>query len=192
MKTKKKKNTNLPVAIVLLVVVAILVVFYFVTRQSRSEAPPATATELSKIIDKNYETNYPSTPREVARDYVEMIMYLDNKDCKAEELEKIAITARKIMDDELLDANPLKSYMSSLQKDIASFKQDNINIVSYTLPEIDDVKYFEFEGKECAGVKVSFFIKNKDSKFTKSFMQYMFRKDDKGRWKLYGYKQVKS
>lgn len=186
---QKKSNKNLPIAIVLILAVGILAVFYFVTRKPKNEAPPATATELSKIVDKNYDTKYPSTPREVARDYSEMLMYLNNKEYSTEDLEKIALTARKIMDDELLDANPIKSHIANLQKEVSSFKKNNSNIVSYTLAETTDVKYFTFEDKDCAGVEVSFFIKKKDGTFSKTFMDFMFRKDDKGRWKMYGYKK---
>lgn len=189
---KKNKNKNLPIAIVLIIAVGILAAFYFYTRKPKNEATTATATELSKIVDKNYDTKYPSTPREVARDYSEMLMYLDNKEYSTEDMEKIVMTARKIMDDELLDANPLKSHIANVQKDVASFKKKNSNIVNYTLPETNDVKYFIFEDKECAGVEVSFFIKKKDGTFSKTFMELMFRKDAKGRWKMYGYKKKES
>lgn len=166
-------------------------VFFFVTRKPASD-PGTTISDLSKIVEKNYDRNYPATPREVAADYSDVIMYLYNKDCSDSDIEKLANTARKLMDDELLNANPIKSHVAGLKAEMSTFKKENVEIVNYSLPEISEVNYFRFEDADCAGVKVSYFIKKKDSTFSKTFQQYLFRKDSQGRWKLYGYKQVAS
>ncbi len=166
-------------------------VFFFVTRKPASD-PGTTISDLSKIVEKNYDRNYPATPREVAADYSDVIMYLYNKDCSDSDIEKLANTARKLMDDELLNANPIKNHIAGLKAEMSTFKKENVEIVNDSLPEISEDNYFRFEDADCAGVKVSYFIKKKDSTFSKTFQQYLFRKDSQGRWKLYGYKQVAS
>ncbi len=167
-------------------------VFFFVTRKPATEEGTATVSDLARLVEKNYERNYPATPREVAADYSDIIMYLYNKECSDSDIEKLANTARKLMDDELLAQNPLKAHIAGLKSEIAGFKKDSTEIVNYTLPAISEVNYFTFEKSDCAGVKVSYFIKKKDSTFSKTFQQYLFKKDSQGKWKLYGYKQVAS
>ncbi|MBR5336650.1 MAG: hypothetical protein IK152_01555 [Lachnospiraceae bacterium] len=166
--------------------------FFYVTRKPSTEEGNTTVSDLGKIVERNYERNYPATPREVAADYSDIVLYLYNKDCSDSDIEKLANTARKLMDDELLTQNPIKSHIAGMKAEKASFKKDNEEIISYTLPAISEVKYFEFENAECAGVKVSYFIKKTDSTFSKTFQQFLFRKDAKGRWKIYGYKKVDS
>lgn len=167
-------------------------VFFFVTRKPAGEEGTTTVSDLGKLVEKNYERNYPATPREVAADYSDIIMYLYNKECSDSDIEKLANTARKLMDDELLAQNPLKAHIAGLKSDVAKFKKDSVEIVSYTLPSISEVTYFTFENADCAGVKVSYFIKKTDSTFSKTFQQYLFRKDSNGKWKIYGYKKVDS
>lgn len=181
-----------PVIFVLVLVLFGVGVFFFVTRKPAAESGTGTVSELSKLVDRDYDKNYPPTPREVAAAYTDILMYLHNKECSDSDIEKLVNCTRKLMDSELLSQNPQKSMIAGLKSDIASFKKDNIEIVSYTLPEVSEVTYFTFEDAECAGVKVSFFTKKKDNAFAKTFQQYLFRKDSTGKWKLYGYKQVTS
>ena len=181
-----------PVIFVFVLVLFGVGVFFFISNRPKADPGGTTTSELSKIVDKNYDKNYPPTPREVAAAYSDVSLYLHNKDYTDAEFDKLITVARKLMDDELLAQNPLATHKTALQKEIQSFKKDNVEIVSYTLPELSEVTYFTFEGAECAGVKVSFFIKKSEGTFTKTFEQYLFRKDSSGKWKLYGYKQVKS
>ena len=166
--------------------------FFFVTRKQSSEEGTTTVSDLGKIVERNYDRNYPATPREVAADYSDIIMYLYNKDCSDSDIDKLANTARKLMDEELLTQNPLKAHIAGLKAEVSAFKKENTEIISYTLPSISEVTYFTFENADCAGVKVSYFIKKKDSTFSKTFQQFLFRKDAAGKWKIYGYKKVDS
>ena len=121
-----------------------------------------------------------------------MIMFLYNEDYQQSDVTSIAKTARKIMDEELLGINSLDSQVKNLQKDVVNFRSKNEKIYSYTMPELSEVQYFTYQGAECAGVKVSYFIKTKEGKFSKSFIQYLLRRDMDRKWKIYGYKEVTS
>ena len=102
-----------PAIFALVLVLFGVAVFFFVTRKPSSEEG-GTISDLSKIVERNYDRNYPATPREVAADYSDIILYLYNKECSDSDVEKLANTARKLMDDELLAANPIKSHIAGL------------------------------------------------------------------------------
>lgn len=181
-----------PVIIVLIAVVAILGAFIYAAYKPQAESAVTEASTLSQIVDKDYSKNYPGTPRAVAQDYVNMIMFLYNEDYQQSDVKSIALAARNIMDEELLAINPLDNQVKSLQTEVVDFRSKNEKIYSYTMPEISEVQYFTYQGSECAGVKVSYFIKTKEGKFSKSFIQYLLRRDLNRKWKIYGYKEVTS
>ena len=92
-----------------------------------------------------------------------------------------------MLDDELLDSNPIEKHVTNLTKEVEDYKSKKLTIISYTLDDSKDVVYFDYEGDKCAGIKASYFMKRNSESFEKVYHQYFLRKDDKGRWKIYGF-----
>ena len=59
-----------------------------------------------------------------------------------------------------------------------------------TVSESNEIEYKTVKKRECAYVTASYFVREGKS-FTRTYQEYILRKDGKGNWKILGYHQVK-
>ena len=100
-----------------------------------------------------------------------------------------------LMDEELAANNPKEDYLKRVKAEIATFKLAERTIVSYTLESSNEVETGTIDGQESAVVQSSYFIKeqNSDSNnpYSKTYQDYLLRKDADGQWKILGFEKVK-
>lgn len=173
------------VMIIVAVCVALLAGSYLVliNKKGNASREDVELTKVQKLITKDLAKSYPATPREVIKIYNEIITCFYNEEYTEDELEALVDMTLLLMDEELAENNPKKDYLKDLKAEIAEFEAAERTIVSYTLPGSNEVEFRTVDGRECAYVETSYFIKEKSS-YSKTFQTYVVRKDDDGKWKI--------
>lgn len=177
------KKTRI-VILAIVIVAAICTAFYIVNNNSKKEsAKEAELTEIQKITTRNMEKDYPATPREVVKFYNRIVKCYYGRQYSDEELEQLADQALSMFDDDLLKKNEKESYIESVKSDAAQYEEDNKSISQTDVCDSNDVKYMTDNGDDIAYVTASYFIKT-GSSYTKTYQEYVLRKDDDGDWKI--------
>mgnify|MGYP000209755340 FL=1 len=177
------KKTRI-VILAIVIVAAICTAFYIVNNNSKKEsAKEAELTEIQKITTRNMEKDYPATPREVIKFYNRIVKCYYGRQYSDDELEQLADQALSMFDDDLLKKNEKESYIESVKSDAAQYEEDNKSISQTDVCDSNDVKYMTDNGDDIAYVTASYFIKT-GSSYTKTYQEYVLRKDDDGDWKI--------
>ena len=177
------KKTRI-VIFAIVIVAAICTAFYIVNNNSKKEsAKEAGLTEIQKITTRNMEKDYPATPREVIKFYNRIVKCYYGRQYSDDELEQLADQALSMFDDDLLKKNEKESYIESVKSDAAQYEEDNKSISQTDVCDSNDVKYMTDNGDDIAYVTASYFIKT-GSSYTKTYQEYVLRKDDDGDWKI--------
>ena len=177
------KKTRI-VILAIVIVAAICTAFYIVNNNSKKEsAKEAGLTEIQKITTRNMEKDYPATPREVIKFYNRIVKCYYGRQYSDDELEQLADQSLSMFDDDLLKKNEKESYIESVKSDAAQYEEDNKSISQTDVCDSNDVKYMTDNGDDIAYVTASYFIKT-GSSYTKTYQEYVLRKDDDGDWKI--------
>ena len=177
------KKTRI-VILAIVIVAAICTAFYIVNNNSKKEsAKEAGLTEIQKITTRNMEKDYPATPREVIKFYNRIVKCYYGRQYSDDELEQLADQALSMFDDDLLKKKEKESYIESVKSDAAQYEEDNKSISQTDVCDSNDVKYMTDNGDDIAYVTASYFIKT-GSSYTKTYQEYVLRKDDDGDWKI--------
>jgi len=164
--------------------------YYYLTNRDKKDVENSTkVTKVDEVILEDLGKDYPPTPREVIKFYDKILKCFYNEEYSDKELEKMADQARLLMDDELLEQNPKDQYLIMLEADIKDYKDNERTISDTTVSDSSDIEYKTVDGKECAYVVSSYFVKEGKS-YSRTYQKYVLRKDDDGEWKILGYKMV--
>lgn len=181
------------VRIVIIAVVLVGLVcggFYYMSSMKGVSVENKTElTTLDKLILKDLESNYPSTPRAVVKLYNQIITCYYSAEFKDDEFEKLVDQALLLFDDELKAKNPKDEYMKTLSNEIEEYKTKDKTISQTAVCSSNDVLYRNDNGDEIAYVNASYFIKE-GKEHVKTYEQYVLRKDEKGNWKILGYYEI--
>ena len=185
------KKTGI-VIIALIVIIAICGAFYVVNDNSKKESrKEASLTEIQKITTKDLDKDYPQTPREVVKFYNKIVDSYYKDQYTDDELDALMDQALKLFDDELVQANPKDSYKSSVIADVKNYKDQGKTIAQIDVGDSNDVKYATDTEDQIAYVRASYFIKQ-DSSYSKTYQDYVLRKDSEGRWKILTFYKIAS
>ena len=163
--------------------------YYMSSKKDVSVDNKTELTTLDKLILKDLESNYPSTPRAVVKLYNQIITCYYSAEFKDDEFEKLVDQALLLFDDELKAKNPKDEYMKTLSNEIEEYKTKNKTISQTAVCSSNDVLYRNDNGDEIAYVNASYFIKE-GKEHVKTYEQYVLRKDEKGNWKILGYYEI--
>ena len=179
-----KKVLRIGIAVICMVS---LVVGYYAYLSRRNDSVSADdsveLSEVQAIILKDFDKNYPATPRAVVKWYNRIITAYYAEDFTQDELEQMADQARKLMDDELLQYNPKDTYVASLNLEIEDYHNRQRVIVSSSVSESGEVQYKKINGYECAFVSAYYFVRE-GSSYTRTYEDFCLRKDSNGNWKI--------
>lgn len=179
-----KKVLRIGIAVICMVS---LVVGYYAYLSRRNDSVSADdsveLSEVQAIISKDFDKNYPATPRAVVKWYNRIITAYYAEEFTQEELEQMADQARKLMDDELLQYNPKDTYVASLNLEIEDYHNRQRVIVSSSVSESGEVQYKKINGYECAFVSAYYFVRE-GSSYTRTYEDFCLRKDSDGNWKI--------
>lgn len=163
--------------------------YYMSSKKDVSVENKTELTTLDKLILKDLESNYPSTPRAVVKLYNQIITCYYSAEFKDDEFEKLVDQALLLFDDELKAKNPKDEYMKTLSNEIEEYKTKDKTISQTAVCSSNDVLYRNDNGDEIAYVNASYFIKE-GKEHVKTYEQYVLRKDEKGNWKILGYYEI--
>lgn len=179
-----KKALRIGIAVICMVS---LVVGYYAYLSRRNDATSADDTvelsEVQAIISRDFNKDYPATPRAVVKWYNRIITAYYNEEFDQGQLEQMADKARMLMDDELLKYNPKDTYVASLTLEIEDYHNRSRTIVQSTVSDSNEVQYKKVNGYECAFLSTYYFIRE-GSSYTRTYEDFCLRKDSNGNWKI--------
>ncbi|MCQ2536445.1 MAG: hypothetical protein MJ110_05695 [Lachnospiraceae bacterium] len=173
-----------------IILVAIIVGYYYYLNHRKGLSVEDTVvekTEVEKILDKDFEADYPATPREVLKNYNRIITAYYNEEYDEEQFLGLATMARQLMDEELLELNPEDAYLADLRYEIATYKDIPKTIVSSSVSDSNDVVYKVVKGHQCAYADTYYFCKE-GTDFSRTYEKFVLRKDKQGNWKILAWK----
>ncbi len=145
-------------------------------------------TEVQNILAKDLDRNYPATVREVVRLYSRISRCYHNEVISEEEFKGLVEFQRKIFDEEFLENNPLDAFTNNLQTEIESAKERKYSMVTYRVQKESSVVTWQSDENEFASIIACFTMGEKEAAFTRTYEEFLLRKDEKGRWKIVGWR----
>lgn len=179
-------------AIILIILVALVVSYYYHLSNNSSYVKKEESLKVSsvdEILLKKYDVSYPPTPKEVVKEYLQITKTLHNDDLTDEQINKVALKVQELYDDEFVANKSLDNYLKDLKSEIANFKNNKYVITNYFTSPSTEVVYGKVDGYEFAKLYASYSIRvsGKAQVLEETFL---LRKDDAGRWKIYGWQPV--
>lgn len=179
-----KKAIRIGLSVIICAGLVVGYYYYLSHRNDTNTTEDATkVTEVDKILQKDFDEQYPTSPREVVKWYNRIITAYYGEEYTDEQLEGMADQARKLLDDELLQYNPKDTYLENLKKDIDNYKTLNKKIVQSSVSDSNDITYATVKGESCAYVNAYYFSKE-GSNYSRTYQEFVLRKDSKGKWKI--------
>ena len=150
-----------------------------------SKIEEKASTEVTELMEKNLNTEYPASVREVVKLYLRIITCYYNEDLTEDEKIVLADQQRALLDKELLDKNKYSDFMKRLDDEIASYKGSNKTIINYQINSNESVQKWWNNDRECASIIVLVNLNGKT--LNQVYEKFVLRKDDQGRWKILGW-----
>ena len=186
---KFKMSTSI---IIIVVSVALIVGLYYVIANylaKDDEPTDVQITAVQNVLLRNMDNNYPPTPKEVLKYYSHITQCFYAGGYTDEELIQLANRALELYDEELRANQDYDMYIDDLKAEIASFKKKDWSISSYSTSSSMDVLEFEKDGYEWAQL-YAFYNVRQSTQIVKVTEIFLMRKDEDGRWKIYGWQQA--
>lgn len=187
---KYKMSTSI---IIIVVSVAVIVGIYFMLtrRWSNDEKPTEVQiTAVQNILLRNIDNNYPPTPKEVLKYYSDITQCFYAGGYTEEQLIQLADRAWDMYDEDLQANQDYDTYIKNLKAEIEDYKKKDWSISSYSTSSSIDVLEFERDGHKWAQL-YAFYNVRQSTEIVKVTERFLMRKDKNGRWKIYGWEQVK-
>lgn len=193
-KSKKstKKSTKKTIVVMSILFLVIIISYYFIHTSTKPlfKMDKTNNSEFEKLIAKDLENSYPSSPREVVKLYSRITKCLYSQDLKDEDIDKLAQVLRVLLDEELLNNNTNDKFLIDLKTDITTYRKINRTIINYTIQSNGDINYWDKNKEELASVVTSNSLKE-GTDYTKVYQKYVLRKDKDGQWKILGWEPTK-
>ena len=145
-------------------------------------------TEAQSILSKDIERNYPATVREVVRMYARISRCYHNETISEEEFNGLVEFQRKLFDEEFLNNNPINTFANNLSREIESAKERKYTMVQWRVQKESSVVTWQDGENKFASIIASFIMNEKDEGYTRTFEEFLLREDEKGRWKIVGWR----
>lgn len=187
----KKARKPMSAVFTVISIAAVVLVLVYVNQSKQSdnlrEASEKKLSEVEKILEMDFDKDYPKTPREVVKLHGDMtrLLYSGGED---DEIKDLALKIRGLYDDELLAINSEEQYLADLYSDISLWHQLGREIKYNLVVNEEDEEVYTREGKEYANAFVSFTISEKGQ--TSELRRYTMRKDKDNKWKILGWEYI--
>jgi len=184
------KKTTTKVTIILVCLIAAVVGYYaYLSNRAYSAKAETELSAIELVLSRDMENDYPATPKEVIKYYNEIMKCFYNEECDDDQIDALGVRARKLYDEELLEANELGSYLVRLRRDIAEYKEHSRRISYASVGASTSVFYFEEDGFSFARIPCGYTISDGGKSYPANQI-YLLRRDEEKRWKIYGWKDV--
>jgi hypothetical protein len=179
--------------IILIFVTLVVLGFYFYLTNIRDAGSDPEETEVvtktQTIIQRNLDTPYPPTPKELVSFFAELTQCLYNETYTDKEMEELGSQLYKLYDPDFQAYNPWDTYLVDLKGDIKTQRDSDRTIMSYVVSASTDVVYYSEDGADYAGLLCSFNYRE-GLKVNTTDRQFLLRKNENGHWKILGWKMV--
>ena len=183
---KKNANANRTMIVIVLLMVAVVGYYCYLVNRSGEATKEPELTAAQEVLLRDMERSYPPTPKEVVKYYNEIMKCFYNEECSQEEIEDLAVRARELYDEELLEHNEWGPYIISLTAEIINYREKNMRLVNCSVAASTDVDMFEDDGYSFARLSCGYTVlQGKEN--TSTMQIYLLRKDEDGHWKIYGW-----
>ncbi len=182
MKKSRTKNT----IIGLIAICAAIVVIYFAIVNIPKGEDKVVMTNAAKELTQNFETNYPSTPREVVKQYAEITKCYYDPETTEDQIVELSKMMRMLFDDELVANQTYDDYLSSLKAEILQYRDKEKTIASYSVSSSTEVKYTNNEYGSLASLYLTLNTREKGV-IGKVKEEFLLRLDSDGHWKILGW-----
>ncbi len=191
--TGTMKNSKGVKGFIVILILVLLVVGYYYYLSNRSymdrKEAEVVVTPAQSLLLLNFEINYPPTPKEVVKQYLEFSKVLHNEDLTDEEIEAVGTKLLELLDDELAGNKSREDYVKDLKSEIKTFRDNDYSIVNMYTSQSTDVDFFTVDGYECASLYGTFNIRTSNGTQVLHDI-FILRKDNDGHWKIYGWQPV--
>lgn len=187
---KRRSIVTFSFVICLIAVAAIGGYYQIMKRQKMQSEVKTPTTELEKLIAKDLEIGYPETPTEVMKLWGRLNQCIYNTNLTDEEFEQLLKQLRMLYSTDLLDANTEDAHLKKFKAEVEQFKDDKKKIVSYNAETGSSVKYKTINNRECAYIKISYFMNTGGRSYAKTFQDFILVRQDE-RWKILGFQEGK-
>lgn len=185
-----KKKSSIRTWIIMIILAAAVLTGYFVLSHRRSTEPvqqETVQTEVTRLLDKNMETDYPATARETVKLYCRFLRCLYKDDMTEQQLEQLAVQLRMLFDDELLAENTDAEYLRKLKKEISEYKDNKRSITGYEVEKADSIISWKEEEYEYARMLAVISVKENTTPL-RICEEFLLRRTDSGKWKILGWR----
>ena len=189
----KKFKMSTSIIIIVVSVAVIVGLFLFISNKLAENEEPSDVqiTAVQNVLLRNMDNNYPPTPKEVLKYYSDITQCFYAGGYTEEEFIQLANRALELYDDELRANQNYDVYIDDLRAEIDSFKEKDWSISSYSTSSSTDVLEFERDGYEWAQL-YAFYNVRQSTQIVKVTEVFLMRKDENGRWKIYGWEEAKT
>ncbi|MBR1573010.1 MAG: hypothetical protein IJ655_09725 [Lachnospiraceae bacterium] len=179
------------IGLVIVLSVAIVVGYYYYLSHKNGSKPSEDAeeTEVEYILGKDFESDYPPTPREVVKWYNRIIKALYAEKYEDSDLTEMGMQIRQLLDEELLEYNPETTYIASLKQDVMDYHAREKTIVQSKVTDSANITYATINGYNCAYVDAYYFTKE-GSTYSRTYEKFVLRQAADGKWKILTFKMV--
>jgi len=187
---KGKKLARLIGSLCLVVVVVLGVFLALHLREdnsifSKDERPN---TEAQNILAKDIERNYPATVREVVRLFSRISRCYHNEAISDTEFQGLVELQRKLFDEEFLENNPLDTFTNNLAAEIDAAKAKKYQMVAWRVQKQSSAVEWQDGDNKFASIIASYTMNEKEAGYTRTYEEFLLREDEKGRWKIVGWR----
>lgn len=180
--------------IIIIVLVFLVISYYYYLSNKTSDDKKEEDLKISaaqEILLTNYTINYPPTPKEVVKEFLQISKVLHNEDLSDDEIYDIAMKIKSLYDDEFVAGKSDDDYIKDLKSEIATFRDNDYVITNYYTSPSTDVVYDTVDGYSFAKLYGTFSIRaGGKAKLLQEV--FLLRKDTDGRWKIYGWQPVEA
>ncbi len=186
---KKKKNTIVTVIVMIVVAAVIVGGYFFISARKNADNYEGgkDKTEVDSLLEKNLDTGYPVTAREVVKFYSRILKSYYNEVLTEDQLGRLLDQMRRLFDDELLAENPRETHLADLKEEINDFAARKCTITSYQVEQAGNIITWSDEGKDYSRVIASY-TEKEDNDYLKVYEEFILRKDVFGKWKILGWR----
>jgi len=181
-----KKNRTKNTIIGLTAICAAIIVIYFAVVNIPKTEEKIVMTDAAKELTQNFETNYPSTPREVLKHYGEISKCFYQEDTTEEQIGKLAKMMWQLFDEELKQNQTYDDYIAGLRAEILQYRDKGKSISSYGVSSSTDVKYSDNEYGRMATLFLTFNMRE-NGRINRIKEEFILRRDAEGHWKILGW-----
>ncbi len=175
--------------IILIVIVLGLIGYYYYLNNVSDKATAEADKEMSAVdtvLLRNLDINYPPTPKEVVKYYGDVMLCIYSGDCTDTDLDRLAKQVLNLYDDALVANNPWNEYILRLREDVHDYNANERKISSYIPAGSSSVDYFSVDHSDWARIQCTFYRKEKAQSEAVNEI-FLLRKDDSGKWKIFGW-----